>query len=200
MQQALVAFLLLACVVMAAFLIRMRERAHDRLQAPVPDSVPLSATPETPDQSVTLMMPNDMDGSLAPVQAAIPLPQDPTLRAGAIINHLIASWHDLKSTHPVDASSGVESIFILPAPGQPDQQLAVVNFDGAFPQAQPSGIEPETLTLLAIIQTLHANFSSVSQVRFLVDGHERETLAGHADLTRTYLTQTALPQAAGSTP
>jgi hypothetical protein len=28
----------------------------------------------------------------------------------------------------------------------------------------------------------------VTEVRFLVDGEPRATLAGHADLTRTYLT------------
>jgi len=28
----------------------------------------------------------------------------------------------------------------------------------------------------------------VTEVRFLVDGQQRPTLAGHADLTRTYLT------------
>ncbi len=51
----------------------------------------------------------------------------------------------------------------------------------------PSGIEPETLTLLSMIATLHANLPAVTQVHFLVDGEPRATLAGHADLTRTYL-------------
>ena len=50
----------------------------------------------------------------------------------------------------------------------------------------PSGIETETLTLLSMISTLHANLPSVTEVRFLVDGEVRPTLAGHADLERTY--------------
>jgi hypothetical protein len=33
----------------------------------------------------------------------------------------------------------------------------------------------------------------VTQVRFLVDGKQQSTLAGHADLTRTYLTTDAEP-------
>jgi hypothetical protein len=65
--------------------------------------------------------------------------------------------------------------------------MAVVNFSTAFAQSHPSGIEPETLTLLSIIGTLHANLPAITQVRFLVDGHPRDTLAGHADLTRVYL-------------
>jgi hypothetical protein len=73
-------------------------------------------------------------------------------------------------------------------------QLAVVNLTGSFAASHPSGIETETLTVLSICGTLRANLPSVTQVRFLVDGHERATLAGHADLTRTYLTADAVPQ------
>jgi hypothetical protein len=65
--------------------------------------------------------------------------------------------------------------------------MAVVNFSASFAQSHPSGIEPETLTLLSIIGTLHANLPAITEVRFLVDGHPRDTLAGHADLTRVYL-------------
>ena len=66
-------------------------------------------------------------------------------------------------------------------------QMAVVDFSTAFAQSHPSGIEPETLTLLAVIATLHANLPAITQVRFLVDGHQQDTLAGHADLSRVYL-------------
>jgi pyocin large subunit-like protein len=62
-----------------------------------------------------------------------------------------------------------------------------VDLNGALAAAQPSGIEPETLTVLSMMATLHANLPDVTEVHFLVDGQPRETLAGHADLTRTYL-------------
>jgi hypothetical protein len=74
-------------------------------------------------------------------------------------------------------------------------QLAVVNLTGAFANGHPSGLEVETLTILSICATLHANLPHVAQVRFLVDGQPRDTLAGHADLTRTYLTADAVPTA-----
>ena len=70
-------------------------------------------------------------------------------------------------------------------------QLALVNLTGAFANAHPSGLETESLTVLSICATLHANFPAVTEVRFLVDGVARPTLAGHADLTRTYLTEVA---------
>jgi len=66
--------------------------------------------------------------------------------------------------------------------------LAVVNLSGSFASAHPAGIEAESLTLLSICGTLHANLPQVAQVRFLVDGQPRPTLAGHADLSRLYLT------------
>jgi len=83
------------------------------------------------------------------------------------------------------------------APSQQAQQtgpqLAVVNLTGSFVASHPSGIQTETLTILSICGTLHANLPRVTQVRFLVDGQPRATLAGHADLTRTYLAADAVP-------
>jgi hypothetical protein len=76
---------------------------------------------------------------------------------------------------------------------QSSPQLAVVNLTSSFAASHPSGIETETLTVLSICGTLHANLPRVTQVRFLVDGLQRATLAGHADLTRTYLTADAAP-------
>ena len=56
------------------------------------------------------------------------------------------------------------------------------------------------LTVLSICATLHANLPAITQVRFLVDGAKRNTLAGHADLTRTYLTAEAATVPPASTP
>ena len=73
-------------------------------------------------------------------------------------------------------------------------ELAVVNLTSAFVATHPSGLETETLTLESICGTLHANFPRITQVRFLVDGQTRATLAGHADLSHTHLTGDAPPQ------
>jgi hypothetical protein len=66
-------------------------------------------------------------------------------------------------------------------------QLAVVNLTSNFVAGHPSGLATETLTVLSICGTIHANLPRVTEVRFLVDGQQRPSLAGHADLTRTYL-------------
>lgn len=82
-------------------------------------------------------------------------------------------------------------------PQSPGGSLAVINLHSSFVNAHPSGVEVETLTLLSMLGTLHANVPQIEQVRFLVDGQPRETLAGHADLLRMYPsrdTATAAPQ------
>jgi hypothetical protein len=199
-QRLLFGAMLLAAVVMAIVLIRMRERAHDRLMMAV-DSPPLSAPSSAPVENVTLLVANDLDGSLIPVERSFPMPKDPNARALVLMQKLLEEYAAPKSTHPIANASGVEEVFLMPVPQQKGAnnagEMAVVNLNAAFVQAQPSGIEPETLTLLSMIATLHANLPQITEVRFLVDGQQKDTLAGHADLTRSYLasgTQTAVRQ------
>jgi hypothetical protein len=192
--------MLLAVVIMAAVLIRLRNRAQDRLQAEAVGA-PASIVEEAGTQArpVTLYVPNDLDGSLTAVQRSIALPTDENAQARVLLEGLVEAFHATGSTHPMDVASGINDVYFLPVPraqGQPENsgQEAVVDLNSALAAAQPSGIEPETLTLLAMMATLHANLPSIAQVHFLVDGQPRETLAGHADLTRTYLASDANPQ------
>ena len=193
-RQWLSLLILGACIALVAVLARMRHTDHNHLHAPRTTSVPLSQAPDEPQVPVTLMMPDDKTGALDPVKQTLALPADESTRARALVELLISSWRAPHSPHPIQASAGVDSVFLMPVPHQPGHQLAVVNFDAAFPHSQPSGIEPETLTLLSIIQTLHKNFPSVTEVRFLVNGQTRSTLAGHASLMRTYLANTTAPE------
>lgn len=194
-QRFLFGVMLLVAVVMAVVLIRMRERAHDRLMAAA-DSQPLSTPSTEPVEKITLLVANDLDGSLIPVERSFPMPKDPNARARVLMQKLVEEYAAPKSTHPIANASGVDEVFLMPVP-QMKGMMAVVNLNAAFVQAQPSGIEPETLTLLSMIATLHANLPQITEVRFLVDGQQKDTLAGHADLTRVYLasdTQTAVRQ------
>jgi hypothetical protein len=80
------------------------------------------------------------------------------------------------------------------APRQNGPELAVVNLTSSFAASHPSGIQTEMLTVLSICGTLHANLPRITEVRFLVGGLQRATLAGHADLTRSYLAADAVPE------
>jgi hypothetical protein len=216
-QRILFWVLLLASVAMAAVLIRLRERAADRLAGVQEsgDAAEFSASPNAaPLEAVTLLEANDLDDTVVPVTRQLALPQETGARARVLLRQLFADYAAPGSKHPLPAAavaatglagsgvagpgvdSGVEEVFFMPVaaadkpgatPANPDAQTAIVNLAAAFAENHPSGIEPETLTLLSIIATLHENFPAVEQVRFLVDGQRRETLAGHADLTRAYL-------------
>jgi hypothetical protein len=193
-QKWLFWIMLVLVLAMAVYLIRLRERAGDRFAAAA-QPLPLS-TAATQQAPLRLYLANDTDGSLQEKPILFPLPADPNARARVVLEKLIEEYAAPGSLHPLNIASGVEEVYLLPVPGlrsaagpaQP--QLAVVNLTTAFVHNHPSGIEPETLTLLSMIATLRANLPSVAQVRFLVDGQEQATLAGHADLTRTYLAAT----------
>ncbi len=199
-QKVILWVLLISSVLMAAYLIRMRARTQDRLAA-IPDSAPMPIPVETAPVQVTLLIANDEDGSLAPVEQQFALPAETTTRARTLLNDLFAEYAKSGSPHPLAPVVAIDDVFLLPVPesnAAHPQQMAVINLDGSFADHHPSGILVENLTLLSILGTLHANFPQIAQVRFLVDGRPRATLAGHADLSRTYLTANDVPQAASS--
>jgi hypothetical protein len=201
-QKILFGTLLAASLVMGVGLWQLRERAHQRMIAGE-DSSPTSAPQVAPSEQATLVVANDSDGSLLTQVHALPLPADSGARARAVLGKLLDIYAAPDAAHPVPGGgNSVTQVFLLPVPGnesssanarQSSPQLAIVNLTGGFAASHPSGIETETLTVLSICGTLRANLPQVAQVRFLVDGHERATLAGHADLTRVYLTADAVP-------
>ncbi len=119
------------------------------------------------------------------------------LQPGAAVNEVFllplpVVGHSVDNSLATDAAGRVPIIPVASddpnavKPSTPGGQLAVIDLRGSFVGQHPSGVEVETLTLLSMIGTLHANLPQIEQVRFLVDGQTRETLAGHADLLRTY--------------
>ena len=191
-QTVLFIVLLAASAIMGVLLWNQLRRAHDRLLRGE-DSAPTQAPLVAPAEQATLMVANDNDNSVQPRILTLPLPQNPESRARAILGRLLDLYAAHESTHPVPGgASSIAEVFLLPIAngrGTPDgSQLAVVNLTGAFVAGHPSGLETESLTVLSICATLNANLPRVTEVRFLVDGQPRASLAGHADLMRTYLT------------
>ena len=213
-QIVIFSILVLASLGMGGMLWHLRQRAHERLVTGV-DSAPTKAPEVAPAEQATLMVANDDENSLLAQVRSLPLPPDPGARARAVLGRLLDVYAAPNATHPVPGgASSVSQVFLLPvaelragptatsqasssARGGPQRvtasesqsgpQLAVVNLASNFVAGHPSGLETETLTVLSILGTIHANLPRVTQVRFLVDGQQRPSLAGHADLTRTYL-------------
>ena len=197
-QAVILIVLVLASLIMGGVLFRMREKAHQQMLAGE-DAAPTQAPQVTAPEQATLMVASDDDNSMRAQMHSLPLPSDPGAKARAVLGKLLDLYAATDSTHPVPGgAASIAQVFLLPvAPkgaaklsnGQESRQaLAVVNLKGSFVASHPSGLETESLTVLSICATLHANLPQVAQVRFLVDGDVRPSLAGHADLTRTYLT------------
>ena len=197
-QKIVFVILLLVSVVMGTILVRLRERAHDQLLKGE-DLAPTVAPAVAPAEQATLIVANDIDGTMVTEAQSLPLPRDAEARARARLEKLLEIYAAPGALHPVPGvPRAVLQVFLLRSPGsnpaksttasQPGEQLAVVDLAGAYADGHPSGILTEALTVESICGTLHANLPQITEVRFLVDGQPRATLAGHADLTRTYLT------------
>jgi hypothetical protein len=198
--------LLAASVIMGVLLWNQLRRAHDRLLRGE-DSAPTQAPQVAPPEQATLMVANDADNTVQSRVLSLPLPQNPEARARAILGKLLDLYAAPDAAHPVPGgASSIKQVFLVPiadskGSAAPDgSELAVVNLTGAFVASHPSGLETESLTVLSICSTLNANLPRVTEVRFLVDGQPRATLAGHADLTRTYLTNENATADAGAHP
>jgi hypothetical protein len=227
-HQRIVFWCLVLCIIlMGSWLAYERHLGRERVRT-LADATPLDA-PTAVSEPVSLTLANDTDGSLTSNTRQIALPDEATARARALIDHLVAEYALPGSDHPLTSGAAVNEVFLLPLPIvghavdasptatsggtvlvpptdpnalQPKStggELAVIDLRGTFVNQHPSGVEVESLTLLSIIGTLHANLPQIEQIKFLVDGQPRETLAGHADLLRIYPSRDTTSAAAGGT-
>jgi hypothetical protein len=166
-------------VVMGYYALRLKHRA-ERLPGNVADARPIAPPVPGSIEHVTLFLADDGDGMLHRREAAIPLPRDPSQRATEVLRALISAYQDKGSHHPLAAGADVRNVFLVPP------NIAVVDVNANFADGHRSGVLVEQLTVASLAQTLAANLSGVARVKILVEGKERETLAGHADLMTPY--------------
>jgi hypothetical protein len=173
-------------LLMAAFLLRGCQQAHKRLTA-LNNATPIGAPTTAATEDVTLYLASDVDATITATSSRAPLPQEPSLRARALLEHLLAQYALPGSAHLLQSGPAVDDVFLAADPAAKDKgQIAVINLHGSFVGNHPSGVEVEDLTLKSIIGTLHGALPQITQIRFLVDGKPHDTLAGHADLSRAY--------------
>jgi hypothetical protein len=174
-----ISVLLLAVLGMSFYAWHMRGRA-----AAVPvvatDMRPVVAPVAGPTEAVTLFVAYDDVGVLRAQSARIPMPSVRQQRAEELLRALIALYLDKSSPHPLPPGADIRGIYLV------DPGLAVVDINAAFADGHRSGVLAEELTVASFIQTLAANVPSILRVKILVEGKERETLAGHADLSNFF--------------
>ena len=143
-------------------------------------SHPVAAPVQGPTEQVTLYVASDDPGVLRAQAASIPLPAGRQERAQELLRALLGLYLDKSSSHPLGPGSEVREVYLV------DPGLAVIDVNDAFADGHRSGVLMEELTVASLVQTLAANIPGINRVKILVGGKERQTLAGHADLSCTY--------------
>ena len=131
-------------------------------------------------EQVTLYVAYDDSGVLRPQSLRIALPAARQQRTQELLRGLLRVYLDKSSPHPLDPASDVRDVYLV------DPGLAVIDLNGAFANGHRSGVLVEELTLASMVQTLAANMSGITRIKFLVDGKERDTLAGHVALADVF--------------
>jgi hypothetical protein len=178
--------LLAAIVGMGLYAFRLKRQA-ERLPLPAADTRPIAPPVTGPTEHVILYVADDNDGALHKQDATIALPTEPGQRARQILRALLANYLEKHSPHPLAAGADVNEVFLV------KPNLAVVDSNAVFADGHRSGILVEELTVASIAQTLAANVPGVTRVKILVEGKERDTLAGHADISNFYDTAAGDP-------
>ena len=171
------AVLLAAVFGLGFYLLHLKSRAEESRAA---DTRPVAAPVSGTKMRVALYLADDASGTLRERDQQVTLPPEPSLRAREVLRALLTEYQQKNSSHPVPAGADVSDVYLV------NGNLAVVDLNASFADGHRSGVLVESLTVTSMVQTLAANLPAVTQVKFLVEGKERETLAGHADLSSRY--------------
>lgn len=179
-QLVITAAMLCALTIAMAIYLRQLQRREAATSQPVTKLEP--ATPPTTGatESVTIYVAYDNPGELRAQSVSIPLASGRQQRAEALLRDLVHLYAGENSPHPLGAGADIRDVFLV------DPGLAVIDLNSIFADSQVSGVLSEELTVASIVQSLSANIPGLVRAKFLVDGKERETLSGHADLSEFY--------------
>ncbi len=170
---------LLACVFAMGFYVlhlkRQSEEAAARVQLQ-------SLTPHAtgPQEKVPVFIAYDDEGVIREESDSVPESNEPSERAREVLRAVLARYLEKPSPHPLGSGSEVKDVYIV------NRNLAVVDINSDFANQHRSGVLVESLTIASMIETLAINVPQITRVKIMVDGKERDTLSGHADLMATY--------------
>jgi hypothetical protein len=161
---------------------KLQQQSEEQARRELAQSI--ATNPSDPRVKARLFWASDTDdSSLLAATVELPLSSDPVLRAKQVLNTLLAGPVEAElRTLPPDAV--LLAFYLLP------DGTGVADFSEALATSIPSGIASEQLAVDSITRTLEANVPQVQRLRILIHGQEAETLAGHLDLTGTFVVST----------
>ena len=132
-----------------------------------------------PTRKVSVFFVRPADGLLAPEEREIPASDSLIQEAEAFLAELLKGpAGDLAPVLPAETKLG--RVYVT------KDGTIYVDFSRELAEKHPSGTAAEISTVYAVVDGLAYNFKAVKKVFILVDGEERETLAGHIALDRPF--------------
>jgi hypothetical protein len=179
--QITVALVLLAILVSGLVIIRMTHK-EEAMTLRAAEAAPVAPMVGGKLEHIQLLLAYDEDQALRWRPVDVFLPADRNLRAIETLRSVLAQYLQIPSPHPLAKGTDIKDVYFI------GDDTMIVDTTAPFAEGHPSGILLEELTLASLIETLTANVPGITRIKFLVDGKERETLAGHADLMSFYQT------------
>ena len=176
---AATALLLALAIAMGIYVAKLRRREAITLP-PSRDEQHVTPPTSGPTQQVTVWVAHDDTGTLSAQAIVIPSSSDHQQRAEELLHGLLDIYVAKNSPHPLGPGAEIHDVYLV------DPGLAVIDLNAAFADEHTSGVLAEELTIVSLIQTLSTNIPGLTRVKFLVDGKDRDTLAGHVDLSSLY--------------
>lgn len=171
--------LLIAVFAMTSYIVRLQHGQRRNLQM-VSDPRPVGPPPSGRLEKAIMVIAFDEDGVLKAQGFDLHLPAEREQRMRELVRALLSEYVRKPSSHPLGPGANIRDAYLV------NGSLAVLDMNVAFAEEHPSGIRVEQFTLYSIAETIRENFPEVTRIKVLVHGNERETLAGHIDLTPTY--------------
>jgi hypothetical protein len=171
------AVILIALFAAAIYGLQLKRRDERNKQQAAP--APLSAESANQTKFPALIAFDD-DGILVQRELSAALPHETSARVRMVLRTLLHQYMQNPSPHPVPAGSDIGAVY-LTADG-----LCVVDLNAALADQHRSGMLIEQFTVMSLLETIRLNAPQVQRVKLLVDGKERASLAGHADLASVY--------------
>jgi len=178
--QITVVLLVVAVFGMGLYVLRLKQRTEQMEAEHAAAQRPLAPPVHGPAARINIYLADDASLSLKSRALDTPLPANPAERDRELLRAVLAVYQERDAPHTVGAGADVRAVYLIRS------DTAIVDMTPQFATEHPSGVLEESLTIASLVETLAANSPGLQRVKFLIDGRERETLAGHADLASFY--------------
>lgn len=177
--QITIVLLLVTLLISGLYLIRLTQIERAKTQTAEEDA-PVAAPIAGHQERIRILVAYDQDRVLRWRETTVFMPEDRGLRVREALRAVLSEYQQKPSPHPMGRGADIKDVYMI------NSDTVVINTTPQFAAAHPSSALLEMMTMASLIETLSANVQGIARVKFVVDGHERDTLAGHVDLMSFY--------------